>query len=460
MRFAPTRATVRRLRAACTLVLLVAAAPLAHGGDPEPSRFRETLAASAAPPSPPARAASAAPQSRTPLAELIGEALRSNPEIQAARKEQEAAQQRIAPAGALDDPMLEAGVINVPTDSFRLDRDDMTMKMIGLSQRFPYPGKRGLRQDVATREAESMGYGYQETVNRVVRETRIAYFDLALVLESVRLAENNKSILEQFLKIAEGRYSVGQASQADVLKAQTQLSKMVEELVKLARERPMFEAELVRAIGRKADGAAPTPQAPELREVRLALDELRNQALRERPQLRALQTTIARAEKAVELMRKEFYPDFDVRFSYGQRDRMPDGTRRSDMVNLVVAINLPVWREKKTAPRIAEAQAMRDQALGMYEAQRNEVAMKLRQQVAAAEQNLRSARLYRNDILPQARLTVEAALAAYRVNRADVMTLLDSQMTVYNFEVAHAAAVVNYNKALAEIDLLTGRSAH
>lgn len=460
MRCTPTRTVLKHLRAVCNLVLFIMSVPLVHASDLRPVALREMLAASEQLPSRPAGIPATAPQGATPLAQLIAEALRNNPEIQAARKEREAAQQRIAPAGALDDPMLEAGVINLPTDSFRFDREDMTMKMIGLSQRFPYPGKRGLRQDVAAREAESVGYGYQETVNRVARETSVAYFDLALVIESARLTEKNKLILGQFLKIAEGRYAVGQATQADVLKAQTQLSKMIEELVKLARERPMFEAELIRALGRQSGLAIPLPEMPQLREVPLVFDDLRDKAVRERPQLLALHTMIARTEKALELARKETYPDFDVRLSYGQRENMPDGTRRPDMVNLVVAINLPVWREKKVMPRIAEAQAMHEQALTMYQAQRNEVAMKLRQQVAAAEQNARSARLYRNDILPQARLTVEAALAAYRVNRADVMTLLDSQMNVYSFEIAYAAAVANHNKALAEIDLLTGRSAH
>lgn len=406
------------------------------------------------PPGAPAR------EGTTPLAQLVSEALQNNPEIQAARKEREAAQQRIAPAGALDDPMLEAGVVNVPTNSFRFDREDMTMKMIGISQRFPYPGKRGLRQDVAARDAQSVGHGYQETMNRVARETRAAYFDLALVIESTRLVEKNKLILEQFLKIAETRYAVGQGNQADVLKAQTQLSKMVDELIKLARERPMIEAELNRALGRAPGAAAPLPETPQLQEVTLPLDELREKALRERPQLLALHSTIARTEKAVELARKDYYPDFDVRFSYAQRDNMPDGTIRSDMVNFTVAINLPVWRATKIGPRVAEAQAMREQALNMYEAQRNELVMKLRQQVAAAEQNLRSARLYRGDILPQARLTVEAALAAYRVNRVDFLTLLDNQMTVFSYEIAYVTAVANYNKALAEIDLLTGKPAN
>jgi outer membrane protein TolC len=102
---------------------------------------------------------------------------------------------------------------------------------------------------------------------------------------------------------------------------------------------------------------------------------------------------------------------------------------------------------------------MREQASEMYEAQLNELTARLRQQVAAAEQNLRSARLYETGILPQARLAVEAALAAYRVNRVDFFTLLDNQMTVFNFEIAHATALVGYRKALAEVDFLTGKQA-
>ncbi|MDO8596372.1 MAG: TolC family protein [Sulfuricaulis sp.] len=394
----------------------------------------------------------------TPLKAVVAEALQNNPEIQAARKEREAAQHRVAPAGALDDPMLEAGVINLPSNSFRFDREDMTMKMIGLSQRLPYPGKRGLRQDVATRDAETVSYGYQETLNRVARDIKLAYADLGLTLEITRLVEENKRVLEQFLRIAEGRYSVGQGTQAEVLKAQTQLSKMTDELLKLARERPTIEAELNRALGRGANVAAPAPEPPQLSDEALNLESLLEAALTQRPQLLALQSIVSRNEKALDLARKDYYPDFDVRMSYGQRDNMPDGTRRSDMVSLTVAINLPVWRGTKIEPRIAESLAMRDQALNLYQSQRNEVAAKLRQQVATVEQNLKSARLYQTAILPQARLTVESALAAYRVNRVDFLTLLDSQMTVFSYEISLVTTMASHNKALAEIELLTGRS--
>jgi len=400
----------------------------------------------------------AAEEGTAVLRRLLADALRNNPEIKALDSEQQAAQSRIAPAGALDDPMLEAGIVNLPVESLRFNREDMTMKMIGLSQRLPYPGKRELREQVAAKEAGVIGFNRQEVVNRVIRDVKLSYFDLAFVVESARLVQNNRIVLEQFLRVAESRYAVGQATQADVLKAQTQLSKMLDEASRVGRERLTIEAELVRAIGRYESLANVVPPMPEIAEATFDLDALQKQARASRPQLAALQSSIERGEKALELARKEYLPDFDVRFQYGQRDRTSDGLRREDMVSLIVAINLPVWRQNKRDPRVAEAQAMRDQALSMYKAQENELDAKLRQQIAAAEQSRRSLRLYDTGILPQSRLAVEAALSAYRVNRIDLLTLLDNRMTVFGFELSRAQAIVNYNKALAEIDFLTGKA--
>ena len=391
------------------------------------------------------------------LDKLIAEALQNNPELQAVSREQEAAEQRIAPAGALDDPMLEVGVVNLPT-SFQFNREDMTMKMVGLSQRLPYPGKRGLRQDVATKDAQAAAYGVQELKNRVTRDVKLAYFDLSLVIESTRITENNKRVLEQLSKIAEARYSVGQASQADVLKAQTQLSRMTDELIKLDRERRIFEAELHRLMGSPSIRPTPPPRAPQLWEGSLQPELLRDAVLTSRPELRALQTKIDRNERAVELARKDYYPDFDVRLWYGQRDKTPAGERRDDMVTLTVAINLPLWGASKQGPRVAEAIAMREQTARMFDARKNEMLSQLRQQLASAAQSYQSAKLYETTVLTQSRLAVESSLASYRVNRVDFLTLLDNQMTVFNYEINFATVVVNQNKALAEIEFITGKS--
>ncbi len=392
------------------------------------------------------------------LQQLIAEALKNNPEIAAASHEKEAAGHRISPAGALDDPMFEAGLINVPIQPLRLNREDMTMKMLGISQRFPYPGKRALREEVAAKDAESAGFGYRETVNRVVRDIKVTFYDLALVERSIEVVERNRTLVEQLLRIAEGRYSVGQGAQADLLRAQTQLAKMSEELLRMRRERRTMQADLARAVGRSGEGAPTLSVMPGLDAPLSPAEELRETALRNRPQLLGLKTLIDKGQKALDLARKDYYPDFDVRFQYGLRERDLDAMRRPDVFSLTVAINLPVWGKQKLDPKVAEAQAMREQAISMYQAQENELVAKLRQQAAIAEQSRESAKLYETGILPQARLALESALAAYRVNRVDFPMLLDSQMSVLNYEVNHAAAVVAYNKALAEIDQLTGKS--
>ncbi len=117
------------------------------------------------------------------LNDLVSEALKNNPEIKAAFNEKEAALQRVSPAGALEDPMIEAGLLNVPATSWRLNREDMTMKMLGLSQKLPFPGKLALRREVAEKDAAAVAQGYRETLNRVVREVKLAYFDLGLAIE-------------------------------------------------------------------------------------------------------------------------------------------------------------------------------------------------------------------------------------------------------------------------------------
>ena len=391
------------------------------------------------------------------LRALVDEALRNNPELRGAAKETEAADARVRPAGALEDPMLEAGLLNAPIQSWRLNREDMTMKMLGISQKLPYPGKRALRREVAATDAEGVKFGLRETTNRVVRDVKLAYFDLALTGETVRQLQNNRLVLEQFLKIAESRYGVGQGTQAEVLKAQTQLSRMTEELLRMGRERPVMEAELARLLGRRAYPAPIEADLPPIGDAALDLESLQEAALRERPQLLGLQSVIERSAKTLELSRKEAQPDFDLRFSYGQRERDLAGMPREDLYSLTVAMNLPLWRKDKIEPRIAEAQAMREQALQVQRSQQNEVLAKLRQQAAIAEQSRASVRLYETGILPQARLAVEASLSAYKVNRVDLLMLLDSQMTLFGYEVSRAKELVNFNKALAEIGFLTGK---
>ncbi|HEY2339830.1 MAG TPA: TolC family protein, partial [Steroidobacteraceae bacterium] len=373
----------------------------------------------------------------------------------AARQEAEAAQQRVRPAGALEDPMLEAGFVNVPLP-LSLRRDDMTMKMLGLSQKLPFPGKRDLRRAAATADAASVAQAVNETTNRVVRDVRVAYEELCMVTTSERLVRQTRETLRELVSIAQARYALGQAAQSDVLQAQTQVVRMQQDLLRLTQEKTTRQSELKRLLGRHAPDAPVTPRVAILLKLRADPATLSKQAQDQRPQLRALDALVEKNDRALELARREYYPDFEVRLGYGQREATLEGVPRDDMVTLTVTVNLPIWRKDRLGPRVAEARAMRAEAASLADAQRLETQAMLEQQLAAERQLRESAVLYNSTLLPQTRAAVESALAAYRVGRVDFLTLLEAQMREYETVMGETEVIANHNKAIHEIDFLTG----
>ncbi len=394
------------------------------------------------------------------LAALIAEAIENNPEVAAARSEFEAAIQRIAPAGAFEDPMLEVGVVDVPLESLSLRREEMTAKMLGVGQRLPFPGKRDLRRGVASAEAEGIERAVQEATNRVVRDVRLAYEDLVFNAEAQRILARTRGELENLAAIARSRYNVGQAIQNDVLDAQTELERLRAEELQLSRERAVLLSELRRLLGRTAEGTPIEVAEPQLLPAPGPAASLHDFALANRPRVLELQALVDRGTRSIELAQREYYPDFDLKLEYGQRERAPDGMPRDDMVSLTVGVNLPIWRKSRLDPQVAEARAMRDAAWSMLEAEKLATTTSIDSQLAMVRQWRDTAGLYRNALLPQVRASVESALAAYRVGRVDFLTLRQAQLRELEVSTEYAAAIAGHNKAAAEIDLLLGRGAN
>ena len=389
------------------------------------------------------------------LEALIAEAVENNFELAASRAEVQASRSRIDPAGALDNPMLEAGVVSVPLPSLSLTREEMTMQMLGVSQRLPFPGKRELRRQVARAEAVSVELGLEETTNRLVRDLRTVWEELVFTAESLRIIERTRVELRALAQLTGARYDVGQAMQTDVLEAQTEYERLGTEQLALERDETALRSELRRLLGRKDDLQLTVPQ-PRLVDPPGVRERLHESALERRPQLLGLQALVDQAARSVELAQRDYYPDFDVRLQYGLRDRAPDGMDRDDMVSLVVAVDLPLWRKSKLEPLVAEARAMRGRATQMLEAERLATTAELDSQLAELRKWRSTAALYENTLLPQARAAVSSAFAAYRVGGVDFATLLQAQLRALQVTLAHAEAIANHNKAAAEIDLLVG----
>jgi outer membrane protein, heavy metal efflux system len=392
----------------------------------------------------------------TPLLVLLNESLRQSPEIAAAQARAAAAAARIAPAGALDDPMAETGIVNAPLAPFSLRREEMTMQMLGLSQRLPFPGKRGLRTEVARGDAAALEATALDARDQVLREIRMNYEELAATDAERAVVESMRATLEEYVTVAETRYGVGAAAQTDVLQAETQLARVRQQLLELVRRRFELQAALAQLTGRGA-GIAPVGAAEQrLQAAPPTLETLLAGSV-ERPRAAALAAEAARARSQVALMQREFYPDFDVKLSYGRRERAPDGMPRDDMISLTLGVNLPVWRRQRLDPQVAEARAMVTEREAMLNALRLETRAQLTQRHALATQARQSVALYDATLLPAATAAVNSAEASYRVGRVDFLTLLETRMRLFEAQMARVAAVAEHNRALADLDYLAGR---
>src|SRR4030042_5025157 len=156
--------------------------------------------------------------SRLNVDQLVDEALQNNPEISAAKIKWEIFKERIPQASALEDPMFGFGIVSLPTN-FSFKDEDMTMKEFSISQKFPFPGKRPLMREMASKEAEAVSVEIQGKIHQIIKDVKTAYYDLSHIYRTTEVTQRNKNILENFVKIAETRYAVGEGIQQEVFKA-------------------------------------------------------------------------------------------------------------------------------------------------------------------------------------------------------------------------------------------------
>ena len=397
-------------------------------------------------------------QSETPrlnVDQLVEEAIQNNPEILAAKNKWEVYKEKIPQASAFEDPMFGFGIISLPTN-FSFREEDMTMKEFSISQRFPFYGKRRLMGEMAGKEAEVVFSEIQEKANRIIKEVKSAYYDLSHVYRTTEVVQRNKRILEDFARIAEIRYSVGEGIQQDVLKAHVEVSKMVDELIMLEQRKRTLQAKLNALLNRPPEARVGEPEEVIFRKLLFTNEELQKVALEMNPTLKGMKKMIEAKEKAYALAKREYYPDFNFKFAYGQRDNGPDMNRR-DMLTGMMEVNIPIFYKSKQDRKVAETKADILSTEAQYRAMKNEIFFMIADMAAMIHQRERQYELYRTGIIPQASLQINSAMSAYRVNRADFMTLQDAQMTLYKYELEYHQALTEYEKNVANLEGAVGK---
>ena len=387
---------------------------------------------------------------------LIAEALARHPALRAARLQAEAMEHRVSSAGALSDPTIRLDFSNVPTSDWDFSSTPMSGRQLGVSQRLPWPGLRAAREQVARAAAAGALSRAVDREARVVHDVKRAWYELAFLDRAIGIAGRNEELLADFVHIAQTKYAVGRGLQQDVLKAQVSQSRLHERLIVLRAQRQQAEAGLNAALDRDLD--TPVGRTPELTPTPLRHDagELEEMALQRRQVLAALGHDADRWRAAEAVARLEGRPDFEVSVAYRQRDFGADPVRGSDFVSAAVAVSLPLWRDRKEHEQAAAARLRARAAEATREALALQIRLDIRQGYIAVEAHRERMRWLRTAIIPQAQQSLSAALAGYQVDKVDFLTLLDSQVSLFDFDTDVYRHLTEAEKILAQIEMAVG----
>ena len=392
----------------------------------------------------------------TPLSELLAEAEKNNPQIEAARQGWQAAKQLPTQVSTLPDPQFNLQHLSVgsPRPFAGYTNSDFAYIGLGISQDIPYPGKLHLKGEIAKREAD-VSQQQTESIRRgVLAELKAAYFQLAYLSKTLTILEQDGGLLEQMEQAADARYRSGMGTQQDLLQAQLQKTKLLREIAMHHLEVGKLEAQIKQLLNRPQD--SPDIEPADLVETPLmqTYAELLAAAQVQNPDITSAKKMIEKQSLQVDLAHKDFYPDFNVQYMWQRTD--PTQFRAYYMLS--VGVRVPIYRSRKQRPELAQAEAEKLRAGSELQAQSQQIAAELRAQYVLAQQTSELLKIHREGLSPQSRSEFQAALAAYQSNKQDFQALLAAFLDVLRFDQEYWQNVGEYETAMARLEQITGLS--
>jgi outer membrane protein TolC len=378
---------------------------------------------------------------------LVDQVLARNPSIESMTAAWQAAAARYPQAIALDDPMFDGAI---GPDSFG---DPLLTPgyMLMASQKVPWPGKRRLRGRVANWEANAAASGIDDTRRMLSAAARLAFADYFTATRNLALNADNLRELGEFRDTATAKLRASTASQQDVLQSDVEIALLDQRRNRLEREITVATARINTLLSREADHPLPPPPAELGTSLVIpAASELRETAVRERPDLAALASEIQAAQAEVALACKEFYPDADLYFKY---DAFWQETPLRPAIGMNV--NVPIYRDKRWAA-VREARGKLQSRRAEYERLTDEVANDIQAAAARLTESQRTAQLYRDQVIPAAQRNVESARAGYTAGGVDFLRLIDAERQLIMLREQQVEAVGDYHRALAELQQAVG----
>jgi outer membrane protein TolC len=388
------------------------------------------------------------------LADAEAIAIQNDPSIRMVESTRTALSERAVAAGELPDPMVKLGVGGLPVDSFNLGQEPMTQVQFGLVQHFPRGRTRHLRSAQINQRAEGLEAAALDQILLVKRSVRESYLE---VLKQTKLAMINDEAIEVFTDLADitrDYYANGRVPQHDVLRASVELSRVRDRATRILQQEDAARARLAAWIGdaafREFEADWPGLASP------VSETELKA-GLERHPRIRALQQNVIAAQTGVDLARQKYKPGFAVDVTYGGRGGLnPDGQSRSDLLSMMVVMDVPLFTDRRQdrlmAASVAESSAA---AFG-----RDDVYRQMHSEIELHAANLRREQerldLFENTLLPETEFNADATFEAYQAAVEDLTTLMRARITEFEMELEYASLQAEVRKTQSRMLYLEG----
>lgn len=395
------------------------------------------------------------------LEKAVDVALQGNPNLAQMIDRHKAFSEIPSQVGSLPDPKISLNAMNLPTDTFSASQEPMTQMQIGFSQAFPFPGKLSLKKEAARYEAAAANNDSDEVRLQLVRQVKSSWWQVYFLDQSIKIIDKNLKLLRQFIKIAQTKYKVGKGLQQDVLLAQLELSKLLDQNIQLDSLRENQVARLNSLMGKEVNIMVqlPVKVSLELAET-LSNEELFKQARISKPTLIKNRNLTKAARSRLKLADKEYYPDFNVGVNYGDRSgnnsAAAGGGRRGDFTSVMLTMTIPFYSGTKQSKGVAQRKYELSQNNFLKQDTNNSIWLDITQSSSQYNRFRNQFELYKTGILPQARQTVSSMLSGYKVSQVDFLNLVRSQITLFSYEIKYWQAFVQAKQSLAKLESAIG----
>lgn len=391
-----------------------------------------------------------------PLGRLIEEGLANNQDIMSLESQVKSLREEISFAGSLNDPRIGIALLNIPTDNFRFDQDPMTQKQIFIAQKIPWFGKLSLRSQQAAMKAIRQEAILKAKRLELAREIATVYYELGFVTSGQKTNERLIKMLTQLLRVSETRYAAGQGLQQDVLQAQVELSKLLDEQITLGKKRRTLEDRINSLLNRGDFIPVPPPESLPYHDPVLEIEELQTRALTMNPWLKVKQAEIDLAGVGIELARKDYWPDLDFKVAYGQREEDFNGRDLQDFVSTSVIMNIPLWKKTRQDKKLEATKLSHQAALQSYQNLANGLPHKIDALVTDIRNLQKNYKLITDALIVQAEQWARSSLIAYEVGKVNFNTMINAQIRLLRFELQSENYLFSLYKKRTELEEVLG----